>query len=216
MPDHRQEPSPRNVAQERSPRGRSRRRRRGKAALSVRPPRERVILVARSDIAVRIVATLGEQYELLVFNSLDELAMWSSGLAPNELSLHREIGQALAECGVTLDTVSDPLRKLLLGLAQHTHVPSLDEWIGGKKLRRSFYRLWSAEILQRPSCFLVRVRVLHAVRLMTAGQSTSQAAAQAGFSSAHQLRRKLWQQGETNVTPLFLWHSRRPQRREDS
>ncbi len=142
-------------------------------------PRRRVELFER---AVPVGAPL------LVFEDLDALDQWRSASATSS-GVRREVLIALRQLGCDPARLDARLQRTLEWLGEQPSVPERLPTSEHGASRRTFYRLWGAQIPEAPSQFCLRVRALHALRLEHEGQPRTDAAYDAGFRSVRDMMR---------------------------
>ena len=153
-------------------------------------PRE-LIVVGPHEVWRAVVKSVGERCRVVAFTSLEELDHWRANLGFDDPSIYPDVVVALIEAGCRLGALPAKLRRPLEAIGARAHVPPTRELEGSASSRRSFYRLWHAQIEITPAAFLRRVRALHARRLMANGRTKKEAALLAGYSSVDQMRRNL-------------------------
>lgn len=147
-----------------------------------------VIVIAPRDLSTRI-ARYADEVSVVAFRSVDDFDKWRTAGASCTSTIREEVSAALREIGVDVEALSFRLRHCVDGLSSKTRVPSMEDVEQCSASRRSFYRMWTAELHEGPGRFLRRVRVLHAERLIRDGMTQKEAAMRAGFASVDHLRR---------------------------
>ncbi|HWS72550.1 MAG TPA: helix-turn-helix domain-containing protein [Thermoanaerobaculia bacterium] len=152
-----------------------------------------VIVVGTADLCAEIAKAVGNgDVDVVGFRSLAELDRWRAAHGNgHDERMHDDVIAALVAVGHPLETLPEPLRKVVVELGEGSTVPDLAELAARWPSRRSFYRVWSESIGETPSVFLRRVRALHAQRLIDGGASRKEAASRSGFGSVGSLRRNL-------------------------
>lgn len=129
----------------------------------------------------------GEVDVFRAFASVHEFDRWRNGLNASP-ALAEDVSLALRELGSERESFPSRLRVVLVALSLSPSVPPLRSLYPHDMARRTFYRLWSSSIAETPARFLMRVRTLHAIRLIAAeGVAPKRAAHIAGFSSVNHL-----------------------------
>ena len=159
--------------------------------MSIEALASEVIVVGPPEVWRVIVKSVDAQCRVVAFTTLEELDHWRKNLGLEDASIYPDLVVALIEEGCRLGTLPRKLRTVLEAIGKQTNVPPLrtmeDRWPS----RRSFYRMWEANIPIAPAAFLRRVRALHARRLLANGRTKKEAALLAGYSSVDQMRRNI-------------------------
>lgn len=118
------------------------------------------------------------------FNSLHEFDQWRRQALSAPFTVAAVIAEALAAIDADVRQFDPEVRTALTRLGECFSVPNL-KWLllNADMPRRTFYRRWNADIPEYPHRFLLRLRVLHADRLIDRGSTAKQASAAAGFKS---------------------------------
>lgn len=149
---------------------------------SARKREQAIIIVAPADADVRLVRD-GDSADVMAFSSSEEFDAWTR----THETIRADVQQALADLGCAVLPAS--LATVIEALCDCVRVPELSILEKSAPSRRSFYRVWSANVRETPSAFLRRVRTAHARRLLASGMSRKEAALVSGFSSVDQMRR---------------------------
>ncbi len=155
-----------------------------------------VIVIAPRDVSMRI-ARYADEVSVVAFRSVDDFERWRMTGASSACSIREDVSCALGEIGARVDALSYRLRTCVEQLSARGQVPSLEQVEQCAPSRRSFYRMWTAELSEGPGRFLRRVRVLHAERLIRDGMTQKEAAMRAGFASVDHFRRLRGQRKRT-------------------
>ena len=149
-----------------------------------------IIIIAPEEMLPRIEREV-RGAPVRAFTTLEELDRWRREPVQRLPSIAEDVDRALADAGCKSLRLPQRLQSLLEAIAATPRVPSLHELEGHWESRRSFYRIWRAEIPFTPSAFLRRVRTLHARRLLATGMTRKQAAMLAGYRSVDAMRRNI-------------------------
>lgn len=150
-----------------------------------------LIVVGPHEVWRAVVKSVGEGCRVVAFTTLEELDHWRANLGLDDPSIYPDVVVALSESGCRLGALPPKLRQAVEAIGALARVPPKRELEGSASSRRSFYRLWHAQLEITPAAFLRRVRTLHARRLMANGRTKKEAAMLAGYSSVDQMRRCL-------------------------
>jgi transcriptional regulator GlxA family with amidase domain len=151
-----------------------------------------LVLIGAEEITDAATRALATDVTLIRFATLEQFDRWRAGAFEQPLTIQREVVKALRQIDCQKYMLSGALRRIFEWLALRSVAPGVSDLEAQFPSRRTFYRVWSESIPEPPAAFLLRVRLLHARRLIDrSAMSQKEAALGAGFSSVHQLRRAL-------------------------
>lgn len=154
-----------------------------------------IYVVAPVDVAVSVSGARRKHAAVRRFASLAQLDRWREGHAVAGATIAADVRAALRQLGCRRRRLSPALRALLEALGSRRAVPHLKELQLLASSPRSFFRAWKMEIPERPSLFLLRVRLVRCARLQRQGRPLEDACRESGFRSAADYRRHLGRSG---------------------
>jgi hypothetical protein len=135
---------------------------------------------------------LARETDLSVFESVETFDRWRKREKMNEATtgtIAADVESELAEMGCAIDHLDGDLRCFFQSLSSLVVTTPVKDLVPEGISESTFYRRWRSSLPGTPKQFLTRVRVRHALRLVSkAGLSVKEAAWRAGFASTWHFR----------------------------
>lgn len=119
---------------------------------------------------------------------MEALKVWCSRSVEPAAGLRPYVETALRQIGARQERLSERIVATLEFIARANRVPILKQLLDVWPSRRTFFRIWAAEMPEGPSRFLQRVRAAHALQLGAAANDFAAGIAAAGFPGVKAFR----------------------------